>query len=339
MWVHRRSEEPSCTEVTCYWNKSVLSGVGTNTKFMLATEMATAPEKSINLPDNSSFLMDVVNQLNKNQVDTQLSRYSFDLAVRDVYRLSLHQLLLLYSLEDKCSADNFIIFAKKKIDADLCVKAEIETRQQSESLLWYELRYGRITASKLHEAARCKTADGSLVKQIIGAAKVYETTSMKRGKILEHQVFEELEKKGYKINKCGFTIIQAHPIFGASPDGVGKDFIVEIKCPISEETFENYIHEGRITSKFEAQMQLQMLATGHKKGLFCVADWKFESNRKTNIYWIHYDQILINSLIENATRFWKQNVYPILAKSVDISPSTNTNNVQISPPTNNVHIE
>ncbi|GBP30230.1 hypothetical protein EVAR_94539_1 [Eumeta japonica] len=32
MWLHRRSEEPSCTYVECYWRKSKLSKVGTNLK-------------------------------------------------------------------------------------------------------------------------------------------------------------------------------------------------------------------------------------------------------------------------------------------------------------------
>ncbi|GBP81669.1 hypothetical protein EVAR_63156_1 [Eumeta japonica] len=27
MWIHRRSEEPSCTSVECYWMKSKLSGL------------------------------------------------------------------------------------------------------------------------------------------------------------------------------------------------------------------------------------------------------------------------------------------------------------------------
>lgn len=34
-WVHRRSEEPTPTEVECYWRKGKLSRVGTTEKFIL----------------------------------------------------------------------------------------------------------------------------------------------------------------------------------------------------------------------------------------------------------------------------------------------------------------
>ncbi|GBP66215.1 TBC1 domain family member 4 [Eumeta japonica] len=51
----------------------------------------------------------------------------------------------------------------------VCEEAEQLTKQQSECAIWHELRYGRITASKFYEAAHCKTNNGSLVQQIIGA--------------------------------------------------------------------------------------------------------------------------------------------------------------------------
>ncbi|GBP66565.1 Lysine--tRNA ligase [Eumeta japonica] len=40
MWLHRRSEEPSCTQVQCYWKKSELSKVGTTLKCITTTELA-----------------------------------------------------------------------------------------------------------------------------------------------------------------------------------------------------------------------------------------------------------------------------------------------------------
>lgn len=49
-----------------------------------------------------------------------------------------------------------------------CCKLEASTRQQSDSPQWHNMRYGRITASILYEAARCKTA-GTLVENIMGA--------------------------------------------------------------------------------------------------------------------------------------------------------------------------
>ncbi|GBP64981.1 hypothetical protein EVAR_50665_1 [Eumeta japonica] len=77
----------------------------------------------------------------------------------------------------------------------VCEEAEQLTKQQSECAIWHELRYGRITASKFYEAAHCKTNNGSLVQQIIGASKVHETSAMTRGKELEKDVIEVLEKE------------------------------------------------------------------------------------------------------------------------------------------------
>lgn len=33
---------------------------------------------------------------------------------------------------------------------------------QSKTTDWYKVRYGRITASRIYEASRCQTLDGSL---------------------------------------------------------------------------------------------------------------------------------------------------------------------------------
>ena len=46
---------------------------------------------------------------------------------------------------------------------EYCEQVANETSAQSTLQSWYRLRIGRITASKLHEAAHCKT-DGTLVK-------------------------------------------------------------------------------------------------------------------------------------------------------------------------------
>ncbi|GBP91015.1 hypothetical protein EVAR_60490_1 [Eumeta japonica] len=42
MWIHRRSEEPSCTSVECYWMKSKLSRAGSTLKYLTAREMSNA---------------------------------------------------------------------------------------------------------------------------------------------------------------------------------------------------------------------------------------------------------------------------------------------------------
>ncbi|KAL3279860.1 hypothetical protein HHI36_017366 [Cryptolaemus montrouzieri] len=53
MRVHRRSEEPSCTEVQCYWQKSKVLRVGTTLKFISAKDLSKG---SPMLPSNYTVL-------------------------------------------------------------------------------------------------------------------------------------------------------------------------------------------------------------------------------------------------------------------------------------------
>jgi len=65
---------------------------------------------------------------------------------------------------------------------------------------------------------------------------------MKRGKSLEKDVIKEIEGKiNKKLMKCGFIIIPNFPIFGASSDAIGDEFVLEVKCPSTEKLFGQYI--------------------------------------------------------------------------------------------------
>ena len=96
---------------------------------------------------------------------------------------------------NKSEADEFLEFVKKSIKDSMFEMVEEATRSQSDDPFWYECRYGRITASLIHEAAHCQTSDGSLVKKIIGAAKIFQSKAMKRGKDLEKNVLLEVQKR------------------------------------------------------------------------------------------------------------------------------------------------
>lgn len=126
----------------------------------------------------------------------------------------------------------FTTYAAEKMSDDLCKKAEGVTRDQKDNVMWHELRFGRITASNIYEASKCQKPNGSLVNRIIGTAKVYDTIYVKRGRKLEQSVIAEVVRKyQISINKCGLILMSSLPMFGALPDGIGSNFIVEIKCP------------------------------------------------------------------------------------------------------------
>lgn len=106
------------------------------------------------------------------------------------------------------------------------------------------------------------------------------------------------------------------PMVGASPDGINDNMVAEVKCPVSSKSMLSYIAEdGEIGLKYAAQMQLQMLLTRRNEALFCVADPKFESNKKVFIKRVNFDEQLAKDLLYRAIEFWKSSIFPQLLKS------------------------
>lgn len=311
MWVHRRSEEPSCTSVECYWKKSKLSRVGSSLKYMTAKDLSKGNPI---LPAKPSVLLKFMAEGRKRKVDNcELLNYQPSAYQSETLAVSMHQLTYKFKEEQ---VDAFL--KNVKITEYIIKLVEEQTREQSKSSLWFELRYGRITASKAFEVSRCKTNDGTLISLILGG-KIPDTPSMKRGRNLEDEVRKTVETKlKKKINKCGLILNSKYPMIAGSPDGIFEDGIIEIKCPLSARTYKNYIKNGEPAAKYNAQMQLQMYLTGKKNCFFfCIADPDYGENEKVEIISVpfkcEYVQNIINDKLLN---FWKINVYPLLYQSV-----------------------
>lgn len=191
MWLHRRSEEPACTEVACYWMKPKLSQVGSQLKFMKAKDMSNtrqpgsstaslAPTDDMMIGSNERFLQSVVKKSTELGIDSQIMTYFRPTA--DVDKVSIHYLVTQFSKENRVKdADRFITFCKENIRSQQCDAIENATRSQANCKLWHEMRYARITASKAYESSKCSTPDGVLVEVILGAYKFKETFAIKRG--------------------------------------------------------------------------------------------------------------------------------------------------------------
>lgn len=110
------------------------------------------------------------------------------------------------------------------------------------------MRYGHITASKAHEVSVCHTPDGSLVSSIMGA-KYLILQQWKEVEIWNYhsEILVIIEKK--KITLWGLFICQENPMIAVSPDGLLKEAIVEIKCPMKSKTKDRYIKNGVLTDK------------------------------------------------------------------------------------------
>ena len=242
-------------------------------------------------------------------LDSQISRYHYNLEERETYCLSLHNLIIDFceEKENKHDSASFLQFIKTKISSKLCLHAESLTRNQSNCLFWYELRFGRITASKFYEAAHCETENGTLVHQILGISKKYDNLLMKRGRDLEKQVLKVVQKlQNSVVKECGFIVVEGVPFLGASPDGIIQDCPVEVKCSSSSKTYENYIYKGQLKDKYRAQIMLQMFAMKKKKGLFCIADPEFETNKSVQMIWVNWDDKFFYPLLFSASLFWEK---------------------------------
>ncbi|KAF9409692.1 hypothetical protein HW555_010982 [Spodoptera exigua] len=202
MWLHRRTEDPSCTSVECYWRKSNLAKVGSSIKVLTASEISKRKVRNI-IPDNS-VLKEFVQDFNHYAI------------------LSLHHLMMNNGREN---CDDFLknisIFFNKNNTS-----AMEKQRGQDKSSMWHELRYGRITASKCYEGSRCKTVDGTLIAIILGV-RIPETSVILRGKTVEKII-------GNKIDICGLYISEQFPMIAGSPDGINDKTTFEIKCPSTE---------------------------------------------------------------------------------------------------------
>jgi hypothetical protein len=96
---------------------------------------------------------------------------------------------------------------------------------------------------------------------------------MERGIRLEKKVLTKVEAlQQNKFQRCGLLLSPDFPFFGASPDGINKDCVLEIKCPFSLKSKLSFINaKNEISAKCVNQIQLQMFLSNRKSCLFCVA--------------------------------------------------------------------
>lgn len=310
-WLHRRSEEPSCTESAPYWSKPSLAVIDTS------KPVDSNPDEVEDAPEN--VLQDFLKWAEEASYVCSASRHygHISLPFED---LNIRQLLIKFLNgpdNSKKDAISFRKFCKDKMKLDHCKNLVLNTTNQSQNPVWYEMRILRVTASKAFEVSQCKTTDGSLVKDLFGLTKFKGSVATKRGQRLEKHVMLEVNKQ-FKKNflPTGLYLSPEDPIFGASPDGISSDEILEIKCPFNAKNIENYIKNDVICKKFNAQMQLQMHFTKKTKGIFAIADPNFEKNKKIYIHNVKYDETYVNNIMNKCVSFWDKNIYPKLKESL-----------------------
>ncbi|KYN27901.1 hypothetical protein ALC57_02695 [Trachymyrmex cornetzi] len=144
MWVHRRSEEPQSTATVCYWKKPRLAQIGANVKSMRAKDLLSSKPVPV-LPNNDGFLQIPLYEMEKIKFDCQLPRYF-------MRSISACSLMLRFCNTNTCKdADNFLSFASIEMATRSLEDVAKNTTDQNQFTMWKELRYGRITASRIYE--------------------------------------------------------------------------------------------------------------------------------------------------------------------------------------------
>lgn len=141
---------------------------------------------------------------------------------------------------------------------------------------WKALRIGKVTASRVADviattksgpaASRANYMAELIAERLTGtAAEGYTNGAMQWG--TEHEPDARLAyefMRDIEVKQVGFIDHPTIAMTGASPDGlVLDDGLIEIKCP-NTATHLDTLLSGSIPSKYNTQMQWQMICTARK---------------------------------------------------------------------------
>lgn len=143
---------------------------------------------------------------------------------------------------------------------------------EQRSKQWYDLRCGKLTASNFHMLMHNScTAHQYIMEKALErltgkcVPNRFWTEDLQRGIDLEPVACREYElETGNKVIHVGF--VECTEYAGSSPDGlVGKDGMVEFKCPNENNFWKLYLHP-KISPQHYTQMQFNMWVA---KRLWC----------------------------------------------------------------------
>ena len=187
------------------------------------------------------------------------------------------------------------------------------TEQRTEE--WFAQRLGKVTASRVADViAKTKTGASAsrdnyatqlvLERLTNKQAEFYSNAAMQWGTETEPMARQAYElKRGVFVDEVGFIDHPTIEMSGASPDGlVGKNGLVEIKCPESK-THMEYLLNGKAPAKYIPQMMWQMACTGREWCDFVSFDPRFPENLQILVVKVEYDPTYVKMLELEITQF------------------------------------
>jgi putative phage-type endonuclease len=175
----------------------------------------------------------------------------------------------------------------------------IHENMQQGSDDWLQLRLGKITASRIKDvmsngrndkpSVTSKSYMVELVADILKGepSPFYESKSMQWGTETEPQACAMYElKEDVDVRHVAF--IEANDFLGVSPDGlVGKDGMLEIKCPNTTTQIKRFIDNVGLPSDYKPQVQCQLWVSEREWCDFVSFDPRIDVNAgyiRTRVY-------------------------------------------------------
>ena len=261
-------------------------------------------------------------------------------------------LMDIYSPENEHLDDIQLAELCKKTEESLAVTTDsIEylekcTKKQSNSTIWFDHRFGRVTASFAHNLVH--TSQDKLVEYIrkqVCCRKVTKLNvpAVQWGRENEPRVFQLYANcnahENASIANVGMYISKEHPWLSASPDGMVKcgchgTSLLEIKCPYKwrftgvEEAMDDpdfFVANGCLkkSHKYWTQVQIQMFVCGVKHCDMAIL------LKDLLVISIEFDPSYIQEIIPKLYNYWSKHILTeVLTRKIEkntVEDPINTN--------------
>lgn len=187
------------------------------------------------------------------------------------------------------------------------MKANVE----QEGADWMAQRAGKFTASRASDlmaktrsgpaASRANLLALLAVERLTGACvPTYTNGAMQRGIELEAEARDAYAfTRLATVEEAGFIACDDMPNTGCSPDGlIGKDGLVEIKCPASMQKHLEALRSGAHAVEYRWQLQHQLMVTGRKWVDAVSYDPRFPEHLQLAVTRVERDEAAIAELRE-----------------------------------------
>jgi putative phage-type endonuclease len=186
---------------------------------------------------------------------------------------------------------------------------------EQRSTEWFAARLGKVTASRVADVI-AKTKTGySTSRENYMAQLVCERMTGTQGESYNNAAMqwgtdqEPLARAAYEaakdvlVDEVGFVIHPTISNAGASPDGlVSDDGLIEIKCPNTATHIDTLLSD-KVPSKYNTQMQWQMVCTGRKWCDFVSFDPRMPEGLQLFIQRVDFDAEYVKMLEAEITGF------------------------------------